>query len=239
MSAQQLNPKVVGGVAIAFVVVISLGVGAFMGLWAWRDTVRQHELLERAVPVEAAMESIDVAFVPGTSTGPGGGRTESRYRVDARYRYEFGGEAYVGTGVAPIRDAGEMVWARSIADLNPPGSEITAWVDPDRPDRSFFVRERDETPYWFLLIAGVGASMAPLFAASIVKGRHPVGPTLAAYAGLAIAAGAAACVGLRATHLGFALEGATLAPIGVGALALAGGAWLAWRWSGPRDGAEA
>ncbi len=128
--------------------VVALGTVAFGGY----DYLQQTEAVEDAVAVEATVIEAGVERVDV--------RRGVEYEPRIEFRYEYGGATYTSDSLGPSsfsRSYQSRSAAESAIGEYPPGSTVTAYVDPDAPSEGFL--ERDPSlrgPVIVLLLGGGG-----------------------------------------------------------------------------------
>ncbi len=75
-------------------------------------------------------------------------RGRMSYRPVVTYRYAIGGRQYTSSGVTPLNESRGYAWAEAVIERYHRGQTITAYVDPQHPDRAF-------VEHWFALFTVV------------------------------------------------------------------------------------
>lgn len=128
------NPKQT--VPLLVLCLICFGIGGYL-------LVDQETDIRSSVAVEATVTDSSVyESTGGESNDPG-----CEPRVKYEYRYE--GERYTSSGVYPTGEPlhkdllGDCENARSVADRFEEGKQVTAYVQPDDPEDSFLIQDRN------------------------------------------------------------------------------------------------
>lgn len=109
------------------------------------------------VPVEARIISSELESQPGGES--------TTYRIVLRYDYEFGGRPWQGDRYRFTRGSTNVgvKGMREVVAAHRPGTRVTAWVDPKRPERAVIERDLDGVSWIglpfsipFLLVGGLG-----------------------------------------------------------------------------------
>ena len=130
-------------VCCALLVAPSAGGAGYLLAQYWRET-------NRFKPADALI------LESGVHDGPGRG---ANYVPDIRYRYVVAGVVHVSSNYSNAmfaRDSDAV--PREIVARYPPGRAVTAWYDPERPDRAVLVREMN----WILLTVALVGCLIPV-----------------------------------------------------------------------------
>jgi uncharacterized membrane protein YhdT len=131
--AKRARGSVIGTVFALIFIVVGLAAGAFFAK-GWFDWLGAQSW----EPVPATLYSVEL---DENSSSDG-----TTYRVRAEYEYFWRGERFVGTrvdlhpGADNLGDYHQRLYRR-LDDALRSGQAVTAWVDPDRPDRAVLDRE--------------------------------------------------------------------------------------------------
>lgn len=154
---------------LLFLAMFTLVPGLFIAIGVSIILAERAELA-RAVPVPAQVVSTDAegdTTGPASSSGSPGGAPSiaATGRQHVRYIYTYAGNDYEGTAVyaTEVRLVG-MPRSAEVMSRYPPGSSVTAWVNPEDPSRAFLERDVDVFGYLFAMLpmifltisAGVG-----------------------------------------------------------------------------------
>jgi hypothetical protein len=95
-----------------------------------------------------------VAVVDSTTIVMRAGRRGSTYIPRVYFRYSVAGVGYRGTRVTVEDLKGEKFWAEWLLKPYQPGATVTAYYDPEQPDRSFLRHSAGD--FWGRLAMGLG-----------------------------------------------------------------------------------
>lgn len=120
----------------------------------------QRRLLERAVPVSAKVTVSEVRGSTSHDTDRRLNRSTSTtsYTPEVRFRYSVGGTEHESDLLRPsiiVRGYASQSAAREELLTFPVGAQVTAYVDPDLPDRAFLIREPSNGPLVFLIVGAL------------------------------------------------------------------------------------
>lgn len=125
---------------IGYGVQLALACMVLVGLATFGAGVR-HIVLHLQSLVWTPTDAVMLSLEEVVSEAP---RKRPTWRLEGSYRYEFGGQRYVGERISfsIVSAAGADDWDDRVrARLRGPGAPITVWVDPDDPARSVAVRD--------------------------------------------------------------------------------------------------
>ena len=126
--------------------------GVFVGLGI-HGALEQARLITTATPIPATILSSDTR---SSTTSAGSGRSISHFaRIE--FEYEHGGVARTSERIWPVGEGGSAAAMRAVAARFPPGSEVTAFVDPADPEVAFLEKRWSRGVY-----ASVFMGLAPL-----------------------------------------------------------------------------
>jgi hypothetical protein len=123
-----------------------LFLGAVVGAYFCGSNVLwQDDAIRRFAPVKAMLLKTDIAEHRGSK----GSRS---YSPEATYRYSYQGKEYTSTRVRPIGGINaSRTWAQSVLDkierAPEGGPQVTAYVNPGKPDEAFLVRDYSFSVY--------------------------------------------------------------------------------------------
>ncbi|KAA0212901.1 MAG: DUF3592 domain-containing protein [Leptolyngbya sp. PLA3] len=150
------------GCAFAFIALVALGILGVIGFFTvggLAEVHKQSALMARARPVDATVIASEVRRETfGSSTSTGAQHTSTTHIVHVpvvTYSYQFQGTPHQSDDIYTFPRNGSEAWAQRIADGYPPGSPVTAYVDPAHPERAFLVRGWVPDPY-YLVYTGAG-----------------------------------------------------------------------------------
>lgn len=133
MKTYKEEPKKVGAIC-AFLVLVCGGLTIGGGI-----TMIYQPLLfmRQAEPVDGAVDS--TAFEDRSMGEPG----KDEYRPAIIYRYSYEGESFTNSNLTPHSNDGYVneFEAQRVLSHHPLGTEVTVYVDPEAPSRSFLLRE--------------------------------------------------------------------------------------------------
>jgi hypothetical protein len=133
------------GVVFAGFGLLFMCIGAVM---AWRQDNR----IAHSVPVPAQVIASRVEEHVSTDSD---GRTSRSYKPVVEFTYSVDDRPYTSDETTPIGVSAGRTWAQGVVDAHPPGAEVTAWVDPRRPDRAFLLAVHSFLPYVFIMFPSV------------------------------------------------------------------------------------
>jgi len=127
------DPRVLGALygAVAFVILLAMVGLARRDVW---PLITYH-------PTSATVDSSLVAGGPS--------RARDRYIPHVYYTYSVDGHVYRGTRVTPMDIRGKRPWAERLMALYPRGARVTAFYDPEHPEKAFLRHSAPE--FWGLL----------------------------------------------------------------------------------------
>ena len=130
---------------------IFLLVGAGLYVYGPDQAAAEQERIDNSVEIDAEIIHSDVRTV---RSGGSSSQTDSRSRDDTDYQpeiefsYEFEGETYYSDRMYPSSGPdreNRHRHAREVVDQYPEGQVVTAYVDPNHPDKAFLTREVSTT----------------------------------------------------------------------------------------------
>lgn len=146
---------------------MAAGLGSTLLVVGIRESILQRRTLAGARPFDATIVASTVRVSKSNDLGrePPRDRSTTSYSPDVRFRYDVDGRTHesdqlaptvIGHGYASEADAQEVIRPY------PVGARVTAYVDPDHPDRGFLQPVHSHAPLVFIL---VGAALLPIAAA--------------------------------------------------------------------------
>lgn len=161
-----MSPRLGG---LLFLAMFTLVPGLFLAI-GLSMILAERAVLARAVPVTAQVVAAQVESTTSTSSSGsahGGQRTTTIFLPRVRYLYTYDGKDFEGTAVyATEVGQGDMLRAAEVVSRYPPGTTVTAWVDPDDPSRAFLERDVEAFGYIF--------AMFPMIFLTIAAGVGPI-----------------------------------------------------------------
>jgi hypothetical protein len=135
-----------------------------------RQVLQQRRLLSRAIPVPARIVAASVRMSQSADTDPRPLRSTSTttHEPCVRFAYEVQGAAYESELLRPtdiVRTFPSAEGARAELEPFPVGAKVTAFVNPDSPDRAFLIAEPSAAPTVLVVLGFV----APLFGALLAR----------------------------------------------------------------------
>lgn len=118
----------------------------------------QSETQRRAM----AMQTTVPAVVTEAEVGRHHTYRSGRFRVYLfRYRYAFGGRMYESSRTFPLSPATPMEsYDPRVRAMFEVGQEVSAYIEPDRPEWSFLVKRWESMPYALLLFSAMGTGVS-------------------------------------------------------------------------------
>lgn len=117
-----------------FVIAVFLfiaGVGFFVGMDALHEYRLQIDAFERFVPVEAKILRTEIAVRRNNNTN------RNSYHPAIRYAYAVDGKVYKSRTYSYFQgDRGARSKAEAIVAAHPVDARVTAYIDPDNPERA-------------------------------------------------------------------------------------------------------
>lgn len=141
------------GCAAAFIGGVALLLAGLIGFFVWTSIGwmgDQARLMDEALERPAVIVSAETKRL---SMG-GGDHRSVIYVPEVSFEYEVDGVAHVGDRVFPLPDNGDEAWADAIVAAYPPGTSVTAYVDPDDHASAYLRRQWVTGPYHALIVAG-------------------------------------------------------------------------------------
>ncbi len=162
-NGRDVNQRLKGGV-----VFLVLGLGFLVGGgYPAYEYVQDSQASEA---VDAEVLASDYGRITGSSA------QDNEYYVDVTYRYTYEGETYENDGVFLGGGNGELRRGRAeeVAENYAAGDAVTIYVVDGDPGNTYLVRQ--DMPYWYYILPGIGLILASLGALNVVQGVRGVGP---------------------------------------------------------------
>lgn len=143
---------------------IFAGFGLVMLYVGLTEFTLQRQALAAAVPVEAVITRSEVRESVSSDTDhrPLRDNSTRSYSPEIRFQFPLGSVLHDSELLRPtIIHQGHASRESAQAELDsfPVGARVTAWVDPEHPDRAFLLREASIGPVVFIII---GVVLPPL-----------------------------------------------------------------------------
>lgn len=130
---------------------------AMVAVGTWR-LLGQHDANRRYVPVQARVASAEIVEdrIP-TKQG-----VRLQYRPVIVYEYTVGGALHRGNRLLPVQTSHDRADAEAILARYPPGSVVTAFIDPSNPAQSILMRQVSFAPYGLTMFGPLFVSVGLL-----------------------------------------------------------------------------
>lgn len=160
-----MNQRLRGGLVFLLLGIAAAAGGGYMAYPHVEDT-------SNAVTVDAEILGTD------TYTIRPAGESDRQYYANVTYRYTYDGTEYTSDTLFPGNRDEQVSRSRAeeIANDYTAGDQVTAYVVPDDPERSYLIES--SMPWWYYLIPGVGVLMALAGLLNVVQGIRGVGPQI-------------------------------------------------------------
>ncbi|HRX86818.1 MAG TPA: DUF3592 domain-containing protein [Phycisphaerae bacterium] len=137
--------------------VIIMSIGAVMFTCGVYGIFNQQRIIARAQPIQ-------VYIFRSTVRHDESSRSADSYDPEILFNYVLNGHHYESRRVTPAYVRRSKAWAERIVARFPSGDRLTGYVDPERPDFCFLLREVGDWPYSEILfgVLFVGAGIAAI-----------------------------------------------------------------------------